>query len=174
MALQYELTTIYSYRSWGCGLVAWHRELATITAWAWVQCSMLPWHSCTAWEEWYIQSIDSLTHWQMDDRKTYHRSYAITILSFLWTVLSDQQAYLKGSMGIFSWLPCQTLLRQVLAIFCLCTSFVVAQSTTQTSLASWPTGTLAQGSSIHDKLDDGTHFYDSYAIDGNPSTKWNK
>lgn len=63
---------------------------------------------------------------------------------------------------------------QLLAILCMCTSVVVAQSPSQTSLEpSWPTGTEAEGSSVLDP-GGGTTFYGSNAIDGNLSTKWNE
>lgn len=66
------------------------------------------------------------------------------------------------------------LLVQVLAILCVYTSSVFAQASTQTSIApSWPTGTEALGSSVHAELTDGSKFDDSYAIDGNYTTKWN-
>ncbi|MCJ1467265.1 hypothetical protein MMC07_005889 [Pseudocyphellaria aurata] len=71
-------------------------------------------------------------------------------------------------------MPSQTLLRQVLFILDLCALTVVAQSPTQTALASsWPTGTNAQASTVHSRMIDGTTFYASNAIDGNLTTKWN-
>ena len=69
----------------------------------------------------------------------------------------------------------QQLLFQPLAILYACTSIVLAQAPTQASIApSWPTGTEAQGSSVHGELGDGTRFLDSYAVDGNLTTKWNE
>lgn len=64
---------------------------------------------------------------------------------------------------------------QLLAILGVCTSVVVAQSPSQTSLAlSWPAGTEAEGSSFHDPGEDGETFYGSNAVDGNLTTKWNE
>lgn len=83
---------------------------------------------------------------------------------------SDQDTSEEGNMP-----SSQTLLGQVLSILCVCALTVVAQSPTQTTLApSWPTGTDAQGSSVHSQLDDNTTFYESNAIDGNLTTKWNE
>ena len=75
-------------------------------------------------------------------------------------------------MCIIESLPCHRLLSQVLVILCVCTSCVIAQASTQTSIApSWPTGTEAQGSSVHSEVS-GESFDYFNAIDGNLDTKW--